>query len=76
VSVDSSGSLVARHAFDPWGRRTVVSGTSAAERGFAGQYWHEQVGLSLTQFRTYDTELGRWISQDPPGMVDGPNEYA
>jgi RHS repeat-associated protein len=26
--------------------------------------------------RFYDPEMGRWISQDPLGMIDGPNQYA
>jgi len=33
-------------------------------------------GLALPLYRAYDANLGRWISEDPMGFMDGPNTYA
>jgi RHS repeat-associated protein len=33
--------------------------------GFAGMFWLEEAGLNLTRFRSYDPNLGRWLSRDP-----------
>ena len=73
--VDSSGATQARYAYDPYGRRTLVSGTDLADFGFTGDYYHAATGLSLTQFREYDANLGRWLSRDPLGEYAGINIY-
>ena len=73
--VDSSGTTQARYAYDPYGRRTLVSGTDLADFGFTGDYFHAATGLSLTQFREYDPNLGRWLSRDPLGEYAGINLY-
>jgi RHS repeat-associated protein len=46
---------------------------------FAGMFWSVEANLSLTQFRAYDPELGRWLSRDPlknAELKEGPNLYA
>lgn len=76
---DSSGNVRARYTYDPFGRRTKVSGDVDADFGFAGMFWASEANLSLTHFRAYDPELGRWLSRDPLGkaeMREGPNLYA
>jgi RHS repeat-associated protein len=72
---DAAGNLMARYAFDPWGKRTLTSGTDITAVGFTGHYEHAASGLTLTQFRAFDSNTGRWISADPSGFVDGPNLY-
>jgi RHS repeat-associated protein len=72
---DTSGALSTRYAFDPWGRRTVASGTDITNVGYAGHRWQSASSLSLTLYRAYDAELGRWMSEDPAGREDGPNLY-
>jgi RHS repeat-associated protein len=71
---DSAGTIQARYSFDPYGRRTLVSGTDLADFGFAGLYVHVPSGLNLAPYRAYDAELGRWLSRDP--IEDGINLYA
>jgi RHS repeat-associated protein len=73
---DGAGVVLATYDFDPWGRRTLVSGTDSSSAGFAAQRWDAANSLSLTQYRAYDPQLGRWLSPDPLGLFDGPNLFA
>jgi RHS repeat-associated protein len=61
---DGSGTIRARYEYDPYGRRTKVSGDSDADFGFTGHYVHGPSGLHLALFRAYDADLGRWISRE------------
>ena len=73
---DSTGTnIVARYDYDPYGRRTLVSGTDLADFGFTGHYFHAPSRLNLTLYRVYDANLGRWISKDPLGEDAGLNLY-
>ncbi len=75
--VGSDGTTVAaRYDYDPYGRRTLVSGTDLADFGFTGHYVHKVSGLNLALFRAYDADLGRYLSRDPIGEAGGPNLYA
>jgi RHS repeat-associated protein len=62
---DTTGTLLGRHAFDPWGRRTVTAGTNVTSVGFTGHRTHTNSGLALAQYRGYDAEFGHWLSEDP-----------
>jgi RHS repeat-associated protein len=73
---DTAGTLLARYAFDPWGRRTVTAGADVTTVGFTGHQWQASTARWQTWYRAYDPELSRWISEDPAGLVDGPNRYA
>jgi RHS repeat-associated protein len=73
---NASVTLLARYAFDPFGRRTVTAGTDVTSVGFTGHRMHTSSGLALTLYRGYDAELGRWATMDPVGSGDGPNVYA
>jgi RHS repeat-associated protein len=72
---DSSGAVKARYDYDLWGRRTKLSGTMDADFGYAGYYQHLPSGLSVTMFRAYDPNLGRWLSRDPIAEAGGINLY-
>jgi RHS repeat-associated protein len=76
---DGSGNVRARYAYDPYGRRTRLTGDMEADFGFAGMFWSSEANLFLTHYRAYDPELGRWLSRDPlpdAEMLQGPNLYA
>lgn len=62
---DGGGILGVRYSYDPYGRRTKVSGTIDADFGFTGHYYHAASGLYLTMYRAYDPNTGRWLSRDP-----------
>jgi len=70
------GSVQARYSFDPWGRRSVVSGTDVTNVGFTGLRAHGPSALALAMYRAYDADLARWLSRDPLGDVDGLNRSA
>ena len=75
--------LIARATYDPWGRRTLLTG-NPSRRGFTGHAASMQYWSSL--FRVLDPELGRWLSEDPAArsstsgglntLPDGPNLFA
>jgi RHS repeat-associated protein len=73
---DTSLTLQARYAYDPYGRGMRTSGTRDADIGFTGHMIDRDAGLTRTYFRGYDPSLGRWLSPDPLGFADGPNLYA
>jgi RHS repeat-associated protein len=76
---DSSGTLLARYAYDPFGKRTKLSGASDADFGFTGHFTHNAgpsgSALAMAPHRAYDPYIGRWLSEDPIGMGDGINLY-
>jgi RHS repeat-associated protein len=51
-------------------------GSNSAIVGYAGYGWQSHGVLSLTLYRAYDGELGRWISEDPIGLAGGLNLYS
>jgi len=61
---DTAGMLLARYAFDPWGRRAVAQGTDVTSVGFTGGRSLDGTRV-LTMFRLYDASIGRWLSEDP-----------
>ena len=62
---DSDGNVRARYSYDPFGRRTLLTGNVDADFGFAGMFWTPAASLNLTWFRAYDPAIGHWLSRDP-----------
>jgi RHS repeat-associated protein len=76
---DGTGSVRARYSFDPFGKRTQLSGDVTADFGFTGLLFAREANLTIALFRDYDHESGRWLSRDPlrlAEMTEGPNLYA
>lgn len=76
---DSGGNVRARYSYDPFGRRTLLTGDIDADYGFAGMFWTPEASLNLTRFRAYDPNIGRWLSRDPltnAEFFQGTNLYA
>jgi RHS repeat-associated protein len=81
---DVAATLLARYAYDAWGRRVLVSGVDLSSVGFTG---HQQGAAgAMAWFRAFDADTGRWLSEDPytryvasvgiSAMPDGPNLFA
>ena len=75
------GAVVARYAYDPFGKRTTVAGdTNATHHGFTGHEQLDEVGLVHMNGRVYDPVLGRFMSADPsiqaPGNGQSFNRYS
>ena len=73
---NSSGTIVARYDYDPFGRVTLVSGTNLSDFQYARMYMHQPSGLNLMKYRAYDPAMGRFPSRDPLGERGGINLYA
>jgi RHS repeat-associated protein len=43
--------------------------------GYTGHVFDPESALYLARHRTYSPALGRWLTEDPAGEVDGPNLY-
>ncbi|HSO37905.1 MAG TPA: RHS repeat-associated core domain-containing protein, partial [Labilithrix sp.] len=66
--VASDGTTIAsRVAYDPWGKATESGSGAVSDFAFTGHFLDRPTGLSLTWFRGYDPNLGRWLSKDPLG---------
>ena len=66
-----NGGLRARRAYDPWGRLTLNGDAAATASGFTGHNLRPWSGLWATWYRSYDANLGRWLSGDPIRLAAG-----
>jgi RHS repeat-associated protein len=71
---NASGQVLHTRQYDPFG--VPLAGGDQAGYAFTGREWDAEIGLYYYRARYYDPELGRFISADPSGMVDGPNLYS
>ena len=78
---DRLGFVVWRAIYDPFGKTTVnedVDGDGVKVTlnvRFPGQYYDVESGLHYNYFRTYDPELGRYLTSDPIGLLGGLNTF-
>jgi len=70
----SSGTIVARYSYDPYGRTTLVSGSNLATKQYTGDYYHATSGLYLTKYRAFDPNTGRWLRQPIAGVMPTMNK--
>ncbi|MEZ4458720.1 MAG: RHS repeat-associated core domain-containing protein [bacterium] len=64
-----------REAYTAYGKSTYGSFEKKRYR-FTGKERDEESGLNYHSARYYAPWLGKWLSPDPSGFVDGPNLYA
>jgi len=74
-----------RVTYNAYGKRTVWNATGTMplngsqfgfQKGFCGMYLDKETGLYYARFRMYSPTLGRFISRDPIGYIDGMSLYA
>jgi len=75
--VNSSGTVVAENAFDPFGVVSYPSGTPsvASDFGYADIMFILQAACLLTATRAYMPSIGRFINRDTIGEAGGINLY-
>ena len=72
---DMMGAVQSSYSYDLWGVRSSLIMTVSTERAFTG-YWHEDsTDLELSPTRLYSPRIGRWLSRDSLGEMDGSNIY-
>ncbi len=88
ATLDHSGAVTARYAYDPFGKRRQASGTYDAfgtlvvdwsgqlnhgtDRGFTGHEHLDDLGLVHMNGRLYDPTIGRFLQADP--FIQAPDE--
>ena len=74
---DCDGEIVWQATYRSWGtiEQLAVSEVEQNLR-FQGQYFDDETGLHYNTFRYYDPEVGRFVTQDPIGIVGGNNLYS
>ncbi|MCS6123647.1 RHS repeat-associated core domain-containing protein [Shewanella baltica] len=73
--LDQHNHLVWQASYSALGQATVSVNVIANPLRFQGQYYDEESGLHYNHFRYYDPQTGRFISQDPIGLLGGLNHY-
>lgn len=79
VELDELARIISYEEYTPYGStsfQAVRSQTEAAKRyRFSGMERDEENGANYHKARYYIPWLGRWLSADPKGLIDGPNLY-
>ena len=74
-TTDSENNIVWQAHYTVFGKATVTVNEIDNPIRFQGQYYDSESGLHYNLFRYYDPETGRFISQDPIGLLGGINHY-
>jgi len=83
--VDTSGTVLERVVYDPYGNPAFYDGSWTSRSAtssydnvvlYCGYRWDGETGLYHVRHRVYHATLGRWVSRDPAGYVDGMGLYA
>ncbi len=72
---DSNNNIVWQAHYSVFGKATITVNKIDNPIRFQGQYYDSESGLHYNHFRYYDPQTGRFISQDPIGLLGGINHY-
>jgi RHS repeat-associated protein len=76
--VDEDGSaMLAEIAYDAFGNITSSDTPATVDVlfGYTGREYDAETGLNYHRARYYDPDTGRWLSEDPIGVIDDANLY-
>ncbi|MFC1809099.1 RHS repeat-associated core domain-containing protein, partial [Candidatus Omnitrophota bacterium] len=77
VNISSEGGDdIKSYVYDAFGNIRSESGDVDNVYQFSTKEADTTTGLVYFGVRYYDPRIGRWITKDPMGMIDGPNLYA
>jgi RHS repeat-associated protein len=73
---NAQGEIVWQATYRAWGTVEALAVNQVEQHlRFQGQYFDDETGLHYNTFRYYDPEVGRFITQDPIGLLGGFNLY-
>ena len=72
---NTTGKVVQTYSYDAYGNLLAKTRSSPNSYMFSTKEYDSKSGLYYFGARYYDPEIGRWLSKDPLGMIDGPNMY-
>jgi|GEM_PF-5582363 len=75
---DDNGEITDTYIFSAFGELVARTGTTFnpfGYKGAVGYYTNTATNDIYVRARTYEPVIGRWLSMDPLGFVDGPNLY-
>ena len=73
---DREGQIVWQATYKAWGSVEKLAVNEIEQNlRFQGQYFDDETGLHYNTFRYYDPEVGRFVTQDPIGLLGGSNLY-
>nr|WP_308700595.1 RHS repeat-associated core domain-containing protein [Pseudomonas ceruminis] len=73
---NSEGEIVWQATYRSWGAVEQISVDKVEQNlRFQGQYLDEETAFHYNIFRYYDSDLGRFVTQDPIGLEGGYNLY-
>jgi RHS repeat-associated protein len=75
VITNSSGSVVWKASYTPFGKAQTSVSTIENNIRFPGQYFDSETGLHYNWNRYYQPETGRYVTPDPIGLAGGVNPY-
>ncbi len=74
---NKKGLEVLSTTYDPYGRQKTVTGTWKNNKyRYTTKEYEPHAGLYHYGARYYDPQIGRWLTPDPKGFIDGMNLYA
>jgi RHS repeat-associated protein len=71
----SAGSLAQTYGYDSFGKQTSSSGSLTNPFQYTARESDPETGLYYYRFRYYDSNFGRFITEDPIGLRGGVNFY-
>jgi RHS repeat-associated protein len=69
-----AAAVLLHREYDPWGK--LLQGEATSGHAFTGREWDSEIDSYFYRARYYSPTIGRWLSEDPGRMIDGPNMFA
>jgi RHS repeat-associated protein len=73
-TTNSVGAVTLARQYDAWG--SLQAGATANGHAFTGREWDPDTGLYYYRARYYDSQVARFVNEDPIGFGGGENFYA
>ncbi len=73
---NASGGVDSQIGYDPYGRRSLLQGSSLPHFGYEGYYIHSRSSLDIARNRCYSSSIGRFLNRDPIRESGGINLYS